>query len=78
MTLPIIVLPIIVLGMLTIKFRIQIVKQEKQKQEHDTCKTLIQEDFIASKKQKQNKVVKKNVTKTSVEQIEGNEDFTFI
>ncbi len=42
------------------------------------CKTLIQEDFIASKKQKQNKVVKKNVTKTSVEQIEGNEDFTFI
>ncbi len=32
-----------------------------------TCKTQIQEDFIARKKQKQNKVVKKNVPKTNVE-----------
>jgi hypothetical protein len=38
------------------------VTQEKHKQEHDMCKTQIQEDFIARKKQKQNKVVKEKCT----------------
>jgi hypothetical protein len=31
----------------------------KTKTKHDMCKTLIREDFIARKKQKQNKVGKK-------------------
>jgi hypothetical protein len=31
---------------------IQIMKQNKQKQEHDTCKSTIQQDFIVKKKQK--------------------------
>jgi hypothetical protein len=30
-------------------FQIKILKQNKQKQKHDTCETIIQRDFIAKK-----------------------------
>jgi hypothetical protein len=43
------------------------VKQEKQKQKHDKCKTIIKYDFIIKIKQKRNKIVTKNVPKTGVE-----------
>jgi hypothetical protein len=46
------------------------VKQNKQKQKHDTCERRIQEDFIT--KIKQNKAMTGNVPKNNVEQSKGN------
>jgi hypothetical protein len=46
-----------------------------KKQDHDKCKTKIQQDFIAMTKQEQNKdVIKKNIPKIGVEQTKGNEE----
>jgi hypothetical protein len=42
-------------------------KQKKQKQKHNKCKTRIQKDFIMRMKQQQNKVVTRNIPKTNVE-----------
>ncbi len=52
-------------------------KQNKQKQKHDTYEIRIQKYFIAKKKQKKNKAMTKIVTKIGVEQIKGNGEFYF-
>ncbi len=49
-------------------------KQNKQKQKHDTCKIRIQQDFVIMNKQKQNKAMTRNVPKTNVEQTKNNEE----
>lgn len=54
------------------------VQQKEQKQEHDTCKTRIQQDFITRKIQKLNKVITKNVPKIGVKYIKNMENFTYI
>jgi len=41
------------------------------------CETIIQQDFIVRKKEKENKVMQENVPKTSVEQTKGNVEFYF-
>jgi hypothetical protein len=40
---------------------------EQNKQEHNMCKTKIQQDFIAKKKQKQNKAMTRNIPKIGIE-----------
>jgi hypothetical protein len=50
-------------------------KQNKQEQEHNMCEIRIQQDFIAKKKQKQNKVMIKNIPKINVEQIKNKKEF---
>ncbi len=45
---------------------------EQNKQEHNMCKTTkIQQDFITKKK---NKVMTRNIPKTNIEHIKGNEE----
>ncbi len=39
----------------------------KQKHEHDTCQIRIKQDFITKNKQKQNKVMIRNIPKINVE-----------
>jgi hypothetical protein len=46
-------------------------KKKKKKKKHDTCKTKIQQDFVA--REKQNKVITKKIPKTNVEQTKSNE-----
>jgi len=50
-------------------------KQNKQKQAHNACEITIQWDFIAKKKLKKNKVMTRNIPKTSVEEIKCNGEF---
>jgi len=49
-------------------------KREKQEKKHDVCKTKIQQNFIASTKQK-HVMTKKKPPKINVEQTKGNGEF---
>ncbi len=46
-------------------------KEKEKKQKHDTCKTKIQQDFVA--REKKTKVITKKIPKTNVEQTKSNE-----
>jgi hypothetical protein len=37
-------------------------EKQKQKQKHDMCKTKVQQDFIARKKQKKSKLMRRKCT----------------
>jgi hypothetical protein len=49
----------------------------KKEQEHNMCKTRIQQDFITKMKQKKTRLWQKKISKTNVEHIKNNKKSYF-